>query len=1016
MVRIGTWHRRAGQNVFRLTRRVRIGALEDLLRTPMASAALSPELGAFIARSRQATRTQWEIPRHLHPLCAQAAISVNEHGRPHNHPFHAALRARFEGLVHGVVSGKDFTLLSAKPLPGNPLVAAATAMCNSILVGKDLTRFTNGIFAAPIVTTSLAVMLDVLQMLNPADVASLFERSPNLHHLFATSVISVEGHSNLPDQFPDVYKTIPVRGGRLYVPEGHLAGQYFEPASASDWLTCSRIDLADGSFLHVTELESFVSHRLFLISRVHSLPETHRLLQLGDWITIPSFLLPLVSAPHRRCRSTLLKKIISFQDRYPGTSVEDYHAKVAQIEAAMLAKIPYAEGQAAALLAHRLKVSHMRTGFRDLFYFSLFFIPRFIYAPYATLVSVFQHGFAMNMDVEDSLVVEPHPYDAAYATPTSWTSREYLPAVDLYARSGHTYLGAYALLNFCCGSWVVPKVIVTHIVETLFKDLSFSALWARLQFYVFALEVSPARVAISTFILWLTYLGFFSVSFSAPSVVRHALRSIYHRSLSLLGLQAYADYSLLHFVSAVYGVGDQHLFARPGYGYLYQGFLSWYAFSTLFPRYVDSFWWRPGNVLHTIYQGFTSTYHFGLFVWLPRGLLVLSILGSLHYTFLPVLFVRWFNFAPQGWSFIFFPFYFCRSLFALLFGSLVWVAHFFTPAARATPLLLPLSTPFNTPLDGYGTFVPPPAPNFQAPPPNAPAVPGIFVPNYPQPIVPQPHAGISRQQIYTQAGPLPGALTHPYRSWFFNTDNTTFQNMVNGLFALPPSVNALDPNFSCFWQALSTVVGIDAGKLACVFFASQPGGDLLPHNHIGLVTPSQMTLACRFFNVGLTTRFANNAQPLPADLFVQVAASPNFPTLNLEVTTIPTTLLDAQGVPITVFHVINFLAPPGPNTLPVAPGPFPPPGYNPPPHPTMVGYTAPTLSAALFAPLLAAFPAAYALGYAALNNVGAPTPFSTHYFTTMGLPPPRLSTLTPRCPLLPWSLPKIIIPTVAPLP
>jgi hypothetical protein len=281
-----------------------------------------------------------------------------------------------------------------------------------------------------------------------------------------------------------------------------------------------------------------------------------------------------------------------------------------------------------------------------------------------------------------------------------------LPAVDLYARSGHTYLGAFALLNFCCGSWVVPKVIVTHVVETVFKDLSFSALWARLQFYVFALEVSPARVAISTFILWLTYLGFFSVSFSAPSVVRHALRSIYHRTLSLLGLQAYADYSLLHFVSAVYGVGDQHLFARPGYGYLYQGFLSWYAFSTLFPRYVDSFWWRPGNVLHTIYQSFTSTYHFGLFVWLPRGLLVLSILGSLHYTFLPVLFVRWFSFVPQGWSFIFFPFYFCRSLFALLFGSLVWVAHFFTPAARATPLLLPLSTPFNTPLDGYGTFVP----------------------------------------------------------------------------------------------------------------------------------------------------------------------------------------------------------------------------------------------------------------------------------------------------------------------
>jgi hypothetical protein len=182
----------------------RVGALSDLLSTPLGATALSPELRSYLNTSRRVFASSVRIPSHLSSFAAEAGLLSNPHAPPHGHPFHKALEEKLHSLLHAVVQGKAYTLLSRKDSPA-PLAREATHVANNILTGQDLTRYPNGIFSAPIVPTPLAVLSDTLQMLTPADVDALFQRSPDLKHLFCSAVVAPEPLTGAPDFHPEVY-------------------------------------------------------------------------------------------------------------------------------------------------------------------------------------------------------------------------------------------------------------------------------------------------------------------------------------------------------------------------------------------------------------------------------------------------------------------------------------------------------------------------------------------------------------------------------------------------------------------------------------------------------------------------------------------------------------------------------------------------------------------------------------------------------------------------------------------
>jgi hypothetical protein len=345
-----------------------VGALSDLLSTPLGTSALSPELRAYIDQSRNVFSSVSKIPPHLSQLAASVGVQSNPYAKDMDHPLHKALEHKHHGLLHAAVNGKDYSVLSRKPLSG-PLVDNASFVCNSILVGKDLLRYPNGVFAAPIVPTALCVLSDTLQMLTTADIDALGERSPDLQHILCTAPIGYNTMAGVPSYYPDYYKTVATTGGFNYYPESSQV-PYFQPDHATDWLKIDRFHGRSGDW-SVTILEQHCTHFLILVSRTAFLPQHVRSFPTGGWVTIPATFLPGVSLTNRRVPRSFLTSMVSFADRYSG-DLRDFHAKAAQVNAASSDHVPYGNRYACAVLAYRLHragiapvtfLSQLQTGF-----------------------------------------------------------------------------------------------------------------------------------------------------------------------------------------------------------------------------------------------------------------------------------------------------------------------------------------------------------------------------------------------------------------------------------------------------------------------------------------------------------------------------------------------------------------------------------------------------------------------------------------------------------------------------
>jgi hypothetical protein len=316
-----------------------IGALSDLLSTPLGSTALSPELRSYLSTSKQVFSASVRIPSHLSSFAAEAGLLSNPHAPVHGHPFHKALEEKLHGLLHAVVSGCSYTLLSRKETSA-ALVRGAAYLANNILTGMDLLRYRSGIFAAPTVVTPLGVLSDTLQMLTVADIDALFQRSPNLQHLFCSAVIAPEAIEGSPDFFPDIYTL-----ARSSDPPGYLyylektGSTYFQPDTAVDWLTCNVVHGIDCDY-SVTVLETFFAHHIILISRESFLPQPVRSFASGHWVTIPALYMPGVSARFRRARQALAETMVSFLTGTPALTLETFTPKLLKLAFHRLPTIP----------------------------------------------------------------------------------------------------------------------------------------------------------------------------------------------------------------------------------------------------------------------------------------------------------------------------------------------------------------------------------------------------------------------------------------------------------------------------------------------------------------------------------------------------------------------------------------------------------------------------------------------------------------------------------------------------
>jgi hypothetical protein len=580
-----------------------LGALSDLLSTPLGSAALSSELKAYVRHENKVFATDVKIPPSLQAHADKVGLVSNPHADKHPHPFHKALGAKMHDLAHLAFKGSDYTLLSRKP-GSDSLYTDAFSVVNLVLTLKDFVRYPSGIFAAPVVRTQKAVMSDVLQMLNPADISSLFERSPDLQHLLCTAVISPEGVRNDPAYFPEIYKRFKIFGtsSHFYVPEGHIGGAYVEPDTASLWLTTSLIHCR-GFNLHVSVLETYYAHHLIMISREAGLPDTARIFDTDSWVTVPAAYMPGCSAEQRRVRQGLINSMLGFADRYVPSALPDYHAKAQQYQLAHGQKHSLRELRAAAICAHRTaSASKMTPSFLGYLWLLLVAIYNLLFNPvhlYLSLVA--GQGFLDFVD-DEPLVVQCETINADAWTPSEWTNCAILRPVHLLHPDVITPLGVFSTFNFLVFFWVLPKALAVHLMERLLSVRTFTELWHFVQFWYKAVEVTPERIFIVLFFIWLNNFGYLTINLPIMTNVRSLFTITYNRFWYHLGFPHVPQYTLFHLLALAYGVGGMSLTNYPGHHLYYQIFLFWYGLSSVAPSLYDSYYWRPGNVHHTAHE------------------------------------------------------------------------------------------------------------------------------------------------------------------------------------------------------------------------------------------------------------------------------------------------------------------------------------------------------------------------------------------------------------------------------
>jgi len=888
----------------------RFGAFEDLVNTPVATTVLAPELKAYLTMARHRYSSRYSYAKALHAPLERSGILTNPHGLAHPHGANKTLEDRNTERIATLLKAVPFTSISSK---ASTFQRMAVAHHNVALTGKDWCRYDNATNRPVRVNTEVAVMHDVLHYLNPADISELFAQNGQLRTLFATAVIPPELLSGEPPQWPSLYD-FRLRGDQLvYVPEGHAGGQYTQPAACKEWLTTNRIVCPD-FVLTVSMVESDFAHHVFVIHRADYLPEATRAFDAGDYTRLPAWLCASNSPYDTRVRTSLINKMMLFADRYPGTAIQDFHAKVSQVQMALTEDVPYAELNAAAHAAHRMRLAQLGLAPNLMAYFSsiLFLLWNALLTP-SLLFS--PNSIRWTTRAEGVFTYECHSVSADAWQPTLWTTRRRLAPANDFSLSRHSsMLQVFATVNMALTVWVLPKVLISELLDWAVTIDHVEDIWNDSKTLIRYADLRPKRVLIVVVIAWLAARGVVNIPVTPVRMIREASHVTYMRLLAVVGWLDYYDWGLLHTVSSFYGLSGCHLFGTAGYSWWWQAYIAYWAAYTVFPLYPL---WRPYHA-HPL----------ALFKHLPFCIPTFgyfdpfgsrpTVFPHSHFNY------SWGHNLASGlfWVFMFCWVWGCwsrqrRGIFPQWFLD-YWAA---LTAPREDGLFLPIA---REPVRNYGTMYvqglhdrgpDAPAPQLVDPavrPPDAVLdVPGWQVPTGAE------HAGYMRPLIPTGGGVPPGNDLHPYRNWYRQLPTNGAPEFFRLLDALPHIDRPVQERFSCFWNCLATALGHGTpARIMALYLAHVATDDIVPEFHHGLVRVETMTQACVLFGIGLNVRRLDEmGQDVGQNALPAVPALPGFPTVDLIMR--PVTL-----GPDGAFHVIPVarrMDPPNFRRLEVAP-------------------------------------------------------------------------------------------------
>jgi hypothetical protein len=772
---------------------------------------------------------------------------------------------------------------------------------------------------------------DVLHHFTPDDIGSWFDDNPKLDCLAATAVIPPEVAFDLPPLFPDLYTFELTHSSLIYTPEGNSGASYTQRRDCWKWLKAGRISTPQGVCLHVSLLESFHAHHVFLIMRQPLLDDHYRTFDSGGLVAIPFFAAPFTSLANRLTNAKIYENLCMFALRTGEDSTRGLASKLATYAA--VNKLPLSQQTAAIDGALHFAISHLPFSIPTFGWRALLFSSS---APIA-LLAIPSYLFHSLRRSNTSSYIKGHPLRLRtrwWPSTPGLTLRGF--ATDLcsmgvellYTPTNASRLASLSIVNCFCGIGLVSKFAFSPLIEAIFRHRALW--WPPVRDFLTGFEPTIARLLLAFF----AFLAYHYIGFTTTECwfsVENAWHHLWPPTFSFRRL-CYATLAM------IYRLPSRSRHGTPGGGYGYQLMLTWLFWGTAFPRHfraglalhhlpraLDASWrdtYLPTPWLLALPLGFLSvvsleflarnftfsrttsslrwkacvtTLLFGVGAGVPLVWLAMYALSASAFLLVATAPLALFG-APLSLTLIVSPFtewaQFGRSfLFHLEEFSYIPPSRFalYYPSLRT--YTLPLTHTHGTPWDErpdplLALPAPeepqvPPAPDDSPPPPVSPPLPDEPLP---PDVPPFPHDPDLEDAIIANVLNFHGqpALA-PYTLDHAGLPYATTINLMRAM----PEVDLedfpdLDPGRCCVWDALSHNIGVGPLTLWANFCASLDDNDLHLFAH-GSVPRPRLGNVMTHFGLGSRVFECDNDNEYPAgsEPALVTAPEPGRPTLLL---------------------------------------------------------------------------------------------------------------------------------------
>jgi len=243
--------------------------------------------------------SNYKLSEHQRELLENFGISTTDRPKTtHAHPASATIE---NYILHVVIPGLLNSITPQNQVVGfmwskdrkhasmMPFISRATLLNNSVLTTKDLSRYSSNPTSAPLVDCRTLFVHDSGHFMNQADVYNLFfpPNHCNLQNAVFTIIIPPELLKGMRPQYPDVYTFKRNSDHFVYMPDGHVAGNYTQSISCLWWLTTNSIVGPRGT-LTLTILDTYFAHHIIHVTSNTVLPPNTNYFQTRGRIMPPN--------------------------------------------------------------------------------------------------------------------------------------------------------------------------------------------------------------------------------------------------------------------------------------------------------------------------------------------------------------------------------------------------------------------------------------------------------------------------------------------------------------------------------------------------------------------------------------------------------------------------------------------------------------------------------------------------------------------------------------------------------